>query len=49
MYPTKKHVRQAREAVKPSCANCGKKHPRIVFFDGKWYCPGACDVTRKKT
>jgi hypothetical protein len=30
------------------CANCGKKHPQIVFHAGKWWCPGACDVIRGK-
>ena len=34
--------------MKPECVNCGKKHPQIIFHDGKWYCPGACDVTRGK-
>jgi len=49
MYPTKTHQREAR-TMKNSCANCGKKHPQIIFHDGKWYCPGACNVTlRKKT
>lgn len=32
---------------KPTCANCGKKHPHLIWYNGKWWCPGACDVTRK--
>lgn len=30
------------------CSNCGKRHPKIVFHDGRWFCPGVCDVTRKR-
>ena len=30
------------------CANCGRPHPRLVWCNGQWYCPGACDVTRKR-
>jgi hypothetical protein len=26
------------------CANCGRKHPKLVCHEGKWYCPGACRV-----
>jgi hypothetical protein len=30
------------------CANCGKKHPHLIWWDGQWWCPGACLVNRKK-
>ena len=28
------------------CANCARKHPRLVWHAGRWWCPGACVVRR---
>jgi hypothetical protein len=30
-----------------TCANCGKRRRNLIWHAGKWWCPGACDVTRK--
>jgi hypothetical protein len=32
---------------KNRCANCGKESSRLIWHEGKWWCPGACDVSRK--
>ncbi len=32
--------------VKEPCANCGKMKRLLMYFEGKLYCPGACDVGR---
>jgi hypothetical protein len=37
-----------RAPAKNHCAHCGKKHPHLALHEGKWYCPGACNVTRGK-
>jgi hypothetical protein len=32
------------------CANCGRKdtqNHRLISHDGKWWCPGACVITKK--
>ena len=31
---------------KAMCANCGSTRPFLIWFDGKWYCPGACVVKK---
>jgi len=33
---------------KVTCANCGKRArpEHLTPYEGQWWCPGACDVTR---